>query len=63
MALYRIIIGTTLSPVLNDEVGRHYCANRRSAANLQRQLEVSMDFFFIRCALPIGGEQIAEQIV
>jgi hypothetical protein len=45
MALYRIIIGAMLFPVLNGEAGGLSWANRGSAANLQLQLEVSTDFF------------------
>jgi hypothetical protein len=63
MALYRKVIGATLLPALKGEAGHLHRANRRSAANSQRQLEVFADFFFIHCALPICGERIAGPIV
>jgi hypothetical protein len=37
LALYRIVIGATSISALKGEVGRLRCANRRSAANSQRQ--------------------------
>jgi hypothetical protein len=42
---------------------RIHSANRRSAVNSQCQLEVFADYFFIRCAEPIGGDRIAGPIV
>jgi hypothetical protein len=63
MVLYRIVIGATLLPALKGEAGCLRRANRQSAVNLQRQLEVFADFFFICCSSPIGGKQIVGLIV
>jgi hypothetical protein len=63
LALYRNVIGAILHPVLKGKAGRLRCANWQSGANSQRQLEVFTDFFFIRCASPIGGVRVAAPIV
>jgi hypothetical protein len=57
-----MVIGAMLFPALKGEAGCLPRVKRRSAANSQRQLEV-FAFFFICCASPIGGEQIAVPIV
>ncbi len=62
LLLFRNVIGATLHPALKGEAGHLRRANRQSAANLQCQLEVFADFF-IRCASPTGGVQIAAAIV
>ncbi len=62
LVLYRNVVSAMLYPVLKGEVGCPRCANRRSAANSQRQLEVFVDIF-ICCASPTGGVRIAAPIV
>ncbi len=57
------IIGAAWNSALMGEAGKRRRTYRRSAANSQRQYEVFTDFFYDRCASPISGVQIAEQIV
>jgi hypothetical protein len=63
LALYRTVKDATSLPALKGEAKRLRRANRRSAANLQRLLEVFADFFFIRCTSPTGRVRIAPPIV
>jgi hypothetical protein len=64
MVLYRIVIGTTLFPVLCLKAKQGTFATPIGKA---RQICSAnwkfLQIFFIRCTLPIGGEQIVGPIV